>query len=93
MGKRYDGHALGIVLHVHVDDHFEDRLLLFRNAFVFSHAVYDKIGKIEIHSRSTMGYVEMMRDIECDICGAKRTWWADARALRILGSLYGKERV
>ena len=83
--KRHDGHALGIVL--------DKQLLLFRSALVFSHAIYDKSGVIEISPRSIIGRPKIMDGIECDICGATRTWRQEGLAEDILGSLYGKEKV
>jgi hypothetical protein len=82
--RRHDGHALGIVL--------DKQLLLFRHALVLSHAIYDKVGVVEIAPRSIIGRPKLMDDIECDCCGATRTWKQEGLAEDILGALYGKEK-
>jgi len=85
MCKKHDGHALGIVVK---DEHFVDRLLLFREAVTID----DQRKVISFPLVRIIGSPEgTMRDIECDICGSRRTWWIDRKKVAILLSpLYGK---
>jgi hypothetical protein len=82
-----NGHALGIVV---MDKTFVDRLLLFRAAVVVDEPYIT--GTVALVSVKVIGEPEgTMRDIECDICGARRTWWIDAKRVAILlFPLYGK---
>jgi hypothetical protein len=86
--KRHDGHALGLRVRVSTSDGFRERLLLFREA------VPVEMGRLDLSAVKVKAKLDNMTpDVECEICGAMRTWWADKTALNILGTLYGKEKV
>ena len=83
MCKKNQGHALGIVLKIMVNDCFVDQLFLFR------HAVLPQFASIEGKVMTTVEGTS--HDIECDLCGAKRTWWMDRKLVGgLIGSLYDK---
>ena len=78
MCKRNDGHALGIILSGLERGDAVERLLLFRETFAPGG---DFKGKtLVLPLIKTMGLAEgTVHDIECEICGAKRTWWIDKK--------------
>lgn len=77
--KREGGHALGLRVKMHREGLFVERLLLFQEA-VFVEATEAAKGR---------GMVEgTMFDIECSICGVKRTWWMSANGKRLLLKTY-----
>lgn len=80
MCKKHDGHALGIVIRAKVENRFTHQLYLFRGAVMVGAALDMKA--IGILPATILGAVEgTMRDIECDCCHSKRTWWTGAAAL------------
>lgn len=72
-----EGHALGVVLRVTEHGHYEYRLALFR------HAVEARRDAI-IGARVIASLTGTAYDIECEICGARRTWWWGAAGMERL---------
>lgn len=89
MCKRDDGHALGIILFEKIDGRAVERLLLFRSSMAFG---VNMKKTVALPPMKTMGLAEgTIHDIECDVCGAKRTWWMDKKiALSLLAPMYEK---
>jgi hypothetical protein len=85
MCKRQDGHALGIIL----SERGMERLLLFR---VSPNLDIQDEKIVLIPSSVVLGIVEgTMHDIECNLCGAKRTWWMDKKiTISLLAPMYEK---
>ncbi len=79
MCRREHGHALGIVI--------DSKLLLFRSALVVPSGVHE----MALPMMRGKGFVEgTMRDIECELCESKRTWYMSEKAVaQLLGPLYG----
>ncbi len=67
MCKRKGGHALGLKFKAQVEGLFVEQLMLFRNAVMPQFATTEA---------KFFGFAEgTLYDIECDLCGSKRTWW------------------
>ena len=89
MCKKNNGHALGIII---IDKHSIERLLLFREArsldFVrtgITTVVFSTATKTKCIADGTI------HDIECEICGAKRTWWMDKKiTISLIAPMYDK---
>lgn len=80
MCRKQEGHVLGLQVRVKENGLFLDLLLEFRVAI----NVEDCSGKkiITLPDMHISGTVEgTKRDIECTICGSKRTWWMGEAAL------------
>ena len=71
MCKKEGGHVLGLHVRVNEGGLKLDKLLVFRNA-----TLEDCLNKAVV-----LGRVEAMEEIECDICGSKRTWFIGEAAL------------
>lgn len=85
MCKKKNGHALGIII---VDRQLVEHLLLFRKA-----SDVEPVGMVKFSDNvKTIGAVEgTVHEIECDICGSKRTWWMDKRiAVNLLAPMFQK---
>ena len=78
--RRRDGHVLGLKVRVLTEHGFEDRLLLFRHAVVAG-----DLSQAQVLAK----LVGTTHDIECEVCGSRRTWWNDRPVLSALGALYG----
>lgn len=99
MCKKTDGHALGIVMRVKIGERFAHQLFLFRGAIRVGETINMKT--VEIPPVSILGAAEgTIRDIECDCCHSKRTWWMGEAALerffesrnkRTLSRIHGQE--
>ncbi|MBI5964913.1 MAG: hypothetical protein HY863_15650 [Chloroflexi bacterium] len=85
MCKKHEGHPLGIIL----NENGRERLLLFRMAI---NVERDNVKIIVLPPMVVMGLVEgTMYDIECNLCGAKRTWWIDKKiTISLLAPMYDK---
>lgn len=80
MCKKTDGHALGIVIRAKIGERFAHQLFLFRGAIRV-----DGRQKVVVLLSSILGALEgTARDIECDCCHAKRTWWTGAAGMNAL---------
>lgn len=86
MCKKHEGHVLGLQVRVNEGGSFLDLLLEFRVAINVGDCSDKKI--VELPEMLISGTVEgTKRDIECTICGSKRTWWMGEAALeRFLNS-------
>ena len=86
MCKRHEGHALGIIL----NENGQERLLLFRMAINVAKINNERI--LTLPPMVVMGLVEgTMHDIECNLCGARRTWWIDKKiTISLLAPMYEK---
>lgn len=79
--KRHSGHVLGLKVSISTGQGFEDRLLLFRHA----------VAVADLSQARVVAKLDgTTHDIECEICGAMRSWWTDKKAVYILEGLYGK---
>lgn len=92
MCKKHDGHVLGLHIRDGDGDHYIDLLLEFRVAI--------NVGKDEENKTVALPNVQISgmlegtkRDIECTICGAKRTWWMDKKLVASLISPLYEGRV
>ena len=84
--KRHDGHALGLRIFVPIaNKDYMERLLLFNCAVS---VVNGAIDLSDVRVKAKLDGTAL--DIECEICGAKRTWWSEQTALNLLEALYGK---
>lgn len=80
MCKKHDGHALGLHVCVSVNNHFVDQLLLFKDAVRVGETT--DIKTVSMPDVKIKGTIEgTTYDLECEICGAKRTWWMGEAAL------------
>lgn len=88
MCKKQDGHVLGLQVRVNENGLFLDVLLEFRVA-VNAGESFDK-KTIVLPDMPISGTVEgTKRDIECTICGSKRTWWMDKKLVaNLISPLY-----
>lgn len=86
--KRHDGHALGLRVTIPTASGIEDRLLLFNSAVLVVGGKAD-LSKVRVKTKLD----GTAHDIECEICGATRTWQNERTGLNLMGSLYGKEKV
>lgn len=73
MCKKHDGHALGLHIRVKENDLHLDLLLEFRNAVNVESTEQKIFELIDVQTSGTLEGTK--RDIECTICGSKRTWW------------------
>ena len=73
MCKRKDGHAMGLIVTVSMVGGLAEQLYLFRNAVETPLMTGAKI----------MCRVDgTVHDIECEICGTRRTWYEGKGALK-----------
>lgn len=75
MCKRKDGHALGLIVMTSMLDGLVEQLYLFRNSV-------ETVSMTETDAKIMCRVDGTVHDIECEICGTRRTWYEGKGALK-----------